>query len=402
MILVEEAEKIILSQVKDFGTELISFEDSLNRILAEDLLTDRDLPPFNRATLDGIAINYSAFKKGIHSFHIKATQAAGEPSIDTNNDDECIEIMTGAALPGTTDTVIGYENIEIKNGSAFIKNSAFKKGQGIHYKGVDKRENEIIATASQVITPVIVSIAASIGKMELLVKKLPRLVIISSGDELVDVHETPNPYQVRRSNSYIIKPALKKYKLNADVLHIPDNPGITKQHISDCLKNYDIIILSGGISMGKFDYIPAALEELAVEKLFHKVQQRPGKPFWFGRHQNGVVVFALPGNPVSAYMCLTRYCIPWLKACLGLPFTNNNYAILNNDFSFGPSLQYFLQVKLNIDAGGKLLATPFEGNGSGDFANLAETDAFMELPLERNNFTKGEAFPIWPFKEILL
>ena len=119
----------------------------MNRILGEDLFTDRDLPPFNRATLDGIAINYSAFEKGIHSFHIKATQAAGEPSIDINNDDECIEIMTGAALPGTTDTVIGYEDIEIKNGSASIKNSSFKKGQGIHYKGTDKRENEIIATA---------------------------------------------------------------------------------------------------------------------------------------------------------------------------------------------------------------------------------------------------------------
>jgi len=402
MILVEEAEKIILSQVKDFGTEYISFENSLNRILGEDLFTDRDLPPFNRATLDGIAINYSAFEKGIHSFHIKATQAAGEPSIDINNDDECIEIMTGAALPGTTDTVIGYEDIEIKNGTASIKNSSFKKGQGIHYKGTDKRENEIIATADQVITPVIISIAASIGKTSLLVKKLPRVVIISSGDELVDVNETPNPYQIRRSNSYIIKPALEKYKLNANVLHIPDNPEITKQNIRESLQNYDVIILSGGISMGKFDYIPTALEELAVEKLFHKVQQRPGKPFWFGRHTNGVVVFALPGNPVSTYMCFTRYVIPWLKTCIGLPYTGSRYAILTEDFSFSPSLQYFLQVKLNMEPNGTLTATPFEGNGSGDFANLAEADAFMELPLERNNFTKGEAFPIWPFKEILL
>src|SRR6185312_11919696 len=128
----------------------------------------------------------------------------------------------------------------------------------------------------------------------------------------------------------------------------------------------------------------------------------PGKPFWFGQHNNGVVVFALPGNPVSTYMCLTRYTVPWLKACMGLPSANNRLAVLAQDFSFAPSLQYFLQVKLNLDSDGRLWATPFEGNGSGDFANLEEADAFMELPLERNNFTKGEVFSIWPFKEILL
>ena len=154
--------------------------------------------------------------------------------------------------------------------------------------------------------------------------------------------------------------------------------------------------------MGKFDYIPAALEASGVEKLFHKVKQRPGKPFWFGKHPKGVTVFALPGNPVSTYMCLIRYFIPWLKACMGLPFTDRRHAILNENFSFTSSLQYFLQVKLHIDLGGSILATPYEGNGSGDFANLSESDAFMELPLEQNNFTKGEVFAIWPFKEIFL
>lgn len=402
MILVEEAEKIILAEVKDFGTELIPFEDSLNRILAEDLFTDRDLPPFNRATLDGIAIHYESFENGIYSFHIRATQAAGDASIDINNADECIEIMTGAAVPGTTDTIVGYEDIEIKSGIALVKNNSLKKGQGIHLKGTDKRENEIIVKGNDVITPVTISIAASIGKTTLLVKKLPKVVIISSGDELVDVHEKPNPYQIRRSNSYIIAASLERYNLKADVLHIPDNSEVTKQNIGVCLQNYDVIILTGGISMGKFDYIPAALQELSVKKLFYKVQQRPGKPFWFGRHENGVIVFALPGNPVSTYMCFHRYFIPWLKTCMGLPFTKNRAAILNEDFSFTPPLQYFLQVKLNMEIDGTLTATPFEGNGSGDFANLSEADAFMELPLERNNFTKGEVFAIWPFKEILL
>ena len=244
--------------------------------------------------------------------------------------------------------------------------------------------------------------AASVGKVTLLVKKLPKAVIISSGDELVKVDETPTPFQIRRSNGYMSKATLERYKIGADLLHIPDDAGVTRQCIDDCLQNYDVIILSGGISMGKFDYIPAALEALGVEKLFHKVKQRPGKPFWFGKHPNVLTVFALPGNPVSTYMCLNRYFIPWRKACMGLPFTDRRHAILNENFSFTPSLQYFLQVKLHIDLGGSILATPYEGNGSGDFANLLESDAFMELPLEQNNFTKGEVFAIWPFKEILL
>ncbi|MEP6951742.1 MAG: molybdopterin molybdotransferase MoeA [Ginsengibacter sp.] len=401
MIRVEEAEKIILAAVKDFGTESIPFEASLGRVLAEDLVADRDLPPFNRATLDGIAINYGSFEKEIRSFHIKATQAAGDIAVDINNSDECIEIMTGAALPPTTDTVIGYEDIRIQNGIAAIT-GAVNKRQGVHTKGKDRKKNEIIATAGQLITPVLINMAASLGKTNLLVKKLPKLVVISSGDELVGVDETPSPYQVRRSSSYMVKSALMHYNVRADMLHIPDDLEITKQKISDCLQNYDIIILSGGISMGKFDYIPQALQELSVNKLFHKVQQRPGKPFWFGAHPNGVLVFALPGNPVSTFLCLSRYVLPWLKASMGLFSGQFAYAILDQEVSFTPSLQYFLQVKLNVNKKGNLMATPFEGNGSGDFANLLDTDAFMELPLEQNNFAKGEVFRIWPFKEILL
>jgi len=402
MITVEEAEKIILSQVKDFGTESIPFETSSGRVLAENLVADRDLPPFNRATLDGIAINYVSFEKGIRSFHINATQAAGDIPVNIINPDECIEIMTGAALPATTDTVIGYEDLHIQNGIALITTVTINKGQGIHTKGKDKKKNEIVATAYRLITPVLINMAASIGKTKLLVKKLPKVIVISSGDELVEADETPSAFQIRRSNSYMVKAALMQHNLHADTLHIPDDLEITKQKISDCLQSYDVIILSGGIAMGQFDYIPQALQELSVNKLFHKVQQRPGKPFWFGTHSNGMLVFALPGNPVSTFMCLYRYVLPWLKASLGLHFRENSYAILNEDFSFTPLLQYFLQVKLNVNKNGSLLATPVAGNSSGDFANLLDTDAFMELPLEQNNFTKGEVFKIWPFREIFL
>jgi len=400
MTTVEEAERIILAQLKDYGTETVPFELALGRVLAEDIKADRDLPPYNRVTMDGIAITYKAIEQGISTFKIKVTQAAGEQPVDIDNANECVEIMTGAALSATVDTIIRYEDLEIYNGTARLLIIDIKKGQNIHQKGKDKKQGDVVAAANQYVTPAIISLAASVGKAHLLVKKWPKVMIISSGDELVDVTDKPSDYQIRKSNNYTIKAVLKQYGLDADMMHIPDDPEITKQQLQHCLQSYDVILLSGGVSMGKFDYIPQALEDLQVKKLFHKVQQRPGKPFWFGKHDNGVLVFAFPGNPVATFMCLHRYFLLWLDAVLGLPAKAPVYAQLARDIIFTPPLKYFLQVKLNFTQQGVLSAQPIEGNGSGDFANLADTDAFMELPLERNEFKAGEVFKVHVFKSV--
>lgn len=402
MTTVEQAEKLIQSQIRNFGAESIPFESALGRVLAEDIIADRDLPPFNRVTMDGIAVSYHSIEKGIRSYKVKATQAAGDQPIEIDHPGECIEIMTGAGLPESVDTIIRYEDIDIKDGVATVLISGINKGQNLHLKGADKNKGEIVAAKSQLITPAIISLSASVGKAELLVNKLPGVVIISSGDELVDVDQEPSPTQIRKSNSYTIKAVLSQYNLQADLLHIPDDPFITKQKISDCIKNYDVILMTGGISMGKFDYIPKALDEAGVKAIFHKVSQRPGKPFWFGKHENEALVFAFPGNPVATFMCLHRYFLPWLNATQGLRQKPSIYAVLDQNFTFKPDLQYFLQVKLSFSEQGQILAEPIEGNGSGDFANLADTDAFMELPMQMDEFKKGEVFRIWPFKQFMI
>jgi molybdopterin molybdotransferase len=401
MVTVAETEKIIQSTTKDYGRETVPFEQALGRVLAENIKADRDLPPYNRVTMDGIAISYKAIEQGVTTFTIKATQAAGDTPKEITNADECIEIMTGAALPETTDTIIRYEDLEIKDKTATLLIGTIKQGQNVHRKGSDKKEDEVVVKANQIVTPAVISMAASVGKTELTVNKNPKVVIISTGDELVEVNETPTPYQIRRSNNYTIKAVLAQHSLNSDMLHIPDEPSAIKRNIEACLQEYNVIILSGGISMGKFDYLPKGLEELGVQKLFHKVQQRPGKPFWFGKHNNGTIVFAFPGNPVSTFMCLNRYFVPWLTTSLGLTTPKPLYAMLNTDFTFTPALQYFLQVQLSVNENGQILATPVEGNGSGDFANLVDSDAFIELPAEPNNFMKGELYRVWPFKNIL-
>jgi len=395
MISVQQAEEIILSQIKNFGTEEVFYENALGRILAENIAADCDLPPFDRSTVDGIAIHFNSYENGCHTYKIKAVQAAGEAPVSIDTEDECIEIMTGAALDSSVNTVIRYEDISINNNLASFT-IPIKKGQNIHQKGKDKKAGEILVKANQVITSSILGIAASVGKTLLTVKKLPRVAVISTGDEMVPPEDYPTPFQLRRSNGITIKSVLEKYKISADLLHWNDDFQLIKNELSRCIETYDILLMSGGVSMGKFDYLPKACEEAGIEKLFHKIKQRPGKPFWFGKSRNEKLVFAFPGNPVSVFICLHRYFIPWLERSLEIPETAQ-YAVLQNDLDFPFPLQYFAQVKLNMNPSGQVIAESVNTNGSGDFSHLAETDAFIELPLEKTEFRKGEVYKVWKY-----
>lgn len=396
MINVQQAEDIILSQYQDYGKESIAYQLALGRVLAEDILADRDLPPFDRPTVDGIAIRFTSYEKGNRTFAIRAVQSAGEASVAIDFEDQCIEIMTGAALDSTVDTVIRYEDITVSNGIATI-NIDIRKGQNIHLKGKDKKAGEILVKANQIITPAIIGIAASVGKTSLQVKKIPKIIIISTGEEMITPELVPEAFQLRRSNGITIQSVLEKYKIAADLLHLNDNYNEIKNELIRCISQYDVLLMSGGVSMGKFDYLPQVCEEVGIEKLFHKIKQRPGKPFWFGKSRNQKLAFAFPDNPVSVFMCLHRYFIPWLEKSLGTLSASPLYAVLQNDIDFAVPLQYFVQVKLQINEQGQLIANIVDTNGSGDFSHLAETDAFMELPLEQNTFRKGEVYKVWRY-----
>ncbi|GGE15342.1 molybdopterin molybdotransferase MoeA [Sphingobacterium cellulitidis] len=394
MITVEQAEKIILNEIRDFGIETIPINEALGRVLAEDLFADRDLPPFDRATVDGIAIQNEAYQGGIQSFRIKGIQAAGEVPISVDSKEECIEIMTGAALDQSLDTIIRYEDITISNGIATLQ-TEINKGQNIHPKGKDKLKSEVLVSTNQIITPAILGIAASIGKVYIQVKKLPRVAIISTGDEMVPADTEPTAFQLRRSNGISIRSVLERYKIEADSFHLNDDLEDIKKSLEQFLKEYDVLILSGGVSMGKYDYLPTACLALGIEQLFHKIKQRPGKPFWFGKNKDEKLVFAFPGNPVSVFMCLHRYFIPWLENSLQVQGSSPVNAVLQNDIDFSPSLQYFAQVKLRINEVGLLTAESVHSNGSGDYSHLAETNAFIELPMECHSFKKGEIHKVW-------
>lgn len=398
MIPVSEADHIIHAHRKDFGIELVPFLEAQGRVLAENIVADRDQPPFNRVTMDGIAIRYKDYDAGNRVFQIVATQAAGAPPIGLLPPNTCVEIMTGAALPPNADTVIPYEHLRLEEGVAHIKQEPILPSKNVHFQGRDRRKGEIVMKAGQIMGPAQISMAAAVGKSELWVKKLPRVVILSSGDELVDVADTPNPYQIRRSNAYAMLTVLGHYGIAAELRHLPDDAAFIQREITQLQANFEVMILSGGVSMGKFDHIPQALEASGVHMHFHKVRQRPGKPFWFGGYSEKGVVFALPGNPVSTFMCLHRFVLPWLEASLGFPPRAPEFAILEKPIRFEPELTYFAQVKLKQDEDARLWAEPLEGQGSGDFANLLRTDAFMELPGEQTEFSAGAVFRVWRFK----
>jgi molybdopterin molybdotransferase len=223
-------------------------------------------------------------------------------------------------------------------------------------------------------------------------------MIISTGDELVEINRSPEPHQIRRSNVYRLRATLDQLGIPADTHHMKDNYEEIAEKLRQIAAEYEVIILSGGVSKGKFDYLPDVLEDLGVKKLFHRIRQRPGKPFWFGESPKGKLIFALPGNPVSSFLCTHRYFIPWLRKCLGYPDRSQPHAILKEDFTFTPDLTYFLQVRVDYDEQGRIWATPEEGNGSGDLANLVDADAFLQLPRGRNEFKAGEVFPLFFYR----
>ncbi|HFA49884.1 MAG TPA: molybdopterin molybdenumtransferase MoeA [Bacteroidetes bacterium] len=397
MTSVEQATKTVLQNTASFGEERIPFHQATGRVLCEGLYADRDFPPFDRVSMDGITIQFEYFKKGKRVFKIEGLQAAGAPQMTLQKDENCLEVMTGAMLPLNTDTVIRYEDLEIRNGQATILIDEIKDKQNIHRKGTDRAAGSLIVRKGCKISAAEIGVAATVGKAGLLVSKMPKVAIISTGDELVEVNEKPQAHQIRKSNVHNLAAMAGQWGITADLFHLLDEKEAIRRILSKVLVEYDALLMSGGVSMGKLDFLPEILEELGVKKLFHKVSQRPGKPFWFGRTE-GAFVFAFPGNPVSSFMCLNRYFQPWLRASLGLSPFAQQYAVLGKDFSFKPDLTYFLQVKLENGKDGKWMGMPLEGKGSGDLANLVETDAFMELPKGRDKFKKGEVFPVFVYR----
>jgi molybdopterin molybdotransferase len=397
-----EAEKLILERIAPFPSEHCPLLEAHGRVLREPVRADRDLPPFDRVTMDGFAIRVASLEAGVRTFRVEATQAAGMIAQKLGAaPDACVEIMTGAVAPIGADCVVPYEDTLRGEKTMAVNEEAvprLRTAHALHAQGSDHRRGAEVVPAGVRLTGREIAVAAASGRANLTVSLVPKIAVIATGDELVEIDMPVAPHQIRRSNDYALRAALIAAGYSrVERFHLRDMRHEIEHRLWHLLAEYDVLLLSGGVSKGKFDYLPSVLESLSVKKVFHGVAQRPGKPLWFGVSARQTPVFALPGNPVSAYTCLHRYVLPALAKASGLPADPPRLAALAAPVTFPPKLAFFLPVKLSSGPAAELLATPDPSNTSGDFAGLVGTDGFVELPAEQTAFPAGYVARFWPW-----
>jgi len=385
------AEETINSRLTCLPIESLPLTQCVGGTLRENVYAERDQPPFDRVAMDGIAIDSEMARQGLRTFQIQGTQAAGIAAVRLASGQHAIEVMTGATLPIGCDCVIPVEQIEVTDGIATLMPAVnCQPYLNVHRRGSDSRQGALLLEAGTLLRAPEIAVAASAGMARIRVSSQPAVMVISTGDELVEPGDPIADYQVRRSNAYAVAATLRKRgfaRIGDD--HVPDDADLLRERLSLHLTTHEVLILSGGVSMGRFDLVPTALMELGVEQVFHKIAQRPGKPMWFGIGPQGQAVFGLPGNPVSTLVCLIRYVIPAIGAAMGTRRAMPERFALATPVTFESPLAYFLPITIEHDDWGRPWAHPRATRGSGDFLSLAATDGFVELPPGPNTFPKG-------------
>lgn len=345
--------------------------------------------------MDGIAIDSSEFHGIGTEFLIVGTQAAGSPPLEKTQAQTCFEVMTGAILPHGCDCVIPVEEISITQDSVILSPDAvIEAGHYIHSIGSDSAEGSVLLKANTRLGPAEIAIAASVGKIQLDVSKLPRITLLTSGDEVIPPSQTPQNFEIRSSHPSFLIHLIESNTLGTcQHVHLPDDRSITSEAIHTALQNSDILIFTGGISKGKFDYIAPELSARIGEPLFHGVKQRPGKPFacWHDA-ATSTSVFALPGNPVSVCATATRYLLPALIQHLTLS-SPIQHVKLAHPFHWKPPIPGFAPCSINNDQ----TATIHQMQNSGDYLCLAGCHGFVYFSQPQIEYAVDTELPFYPF-----
>lgn len=390
-----EADQIIKANITFSESETLKIADAQGRYLRENILADRAIPPFDRVMMDGIALSSDECHGIGTAFEIAGTQAAGQPQLQKREPQTCFEVMTGAILPAGCDCVIPVEEISISGSSVILSPDAVTDpGHFIHQSGSDAAKGKVLVSPFGQLQAAELAIAASVGKIELQVSKLPRITILTSGDEVVEPSATPLDFQIRRSHPTAVITTLEMAKLGeCHHVHLPDDLEATKAALAEALENSEFLILTGGISKGKFDYIAPALTELMGEALFHGVKQKPGKPFglWSTSQQKKVVAFALPGNPVSVMASLARYVIPALKYHLHAQ-GGVEHRTLAEDFVWKAPIVGLAPCVPEKD--GTVVARMM--NTSGDYLSMSKSHGFIYFPDPKTSYKAGTSLEFYP------
>lgn len=376
MVSTHEAGTLIRGAMRDPGIEHVPLSHAVGRVLRQAVRAERDQPPYDRVMMDGIALRLGAER----GFTVAGQQRAGAPPLALPEGAACLEVMTGAVLPQGADTVIPVERLT-RDGDCVALEAGYEPGRGqfIHRRGADCKAGDLLLEPGLRLNAPALGAIAGNGLAEIAVARRQRLAVLSTGDELVPVSGPVRQWEIRRSNECAVAAALTARGFTApSLLWAPDALEPTVTAIRNALAENDVLILSGGVSKGRYDYVPEAMERLGVRKIFHRVAQRPGGPMWFGTGPDGQAVFALPGNPVAAMCCCVRHVIPALLDAQGLTRPESFTVALAEPAAMIAGLARFLPVRLDRDAPG--MAVPAPVRTSGDYSHLGGTSGFVELP----------------------
>ena len=386
----EKAFMTVINSAFSTGTERVSFTDSLNRVLAEDISSDIDIPPFNKATVDGFTCRKSDL--GIE-LDIIETIAAGNWPEKKISENQCSRIMTGAAVPEGADIVFMVEDSMILPSGKVRYTGTFSR-ENISIRGEDIKNGDSVLKPGKLIRPQDIAVMASVGCTKVIVSKMPRVAVISSGDELVEPDDKPGISQIRNTNAYQLMAQIQRAGARGKYLGIARDDeeatyNIVKRAISEC----DLVLITGGVSMGDFDFVPSVLERAGVRILFSRVNVQPGKPTTFGIHPEALV-FGLPGNPVSSFIQFELLVRPLISKMMGNQFTPVTIPLPMKDSFSRKSADRQAWIPVIITKDG--LISPIEYHGSAHISALALADGIIALPVGKKTIEKGELIGVRP------
>ncbi len=383
MISVSEAIRIVKAETARLQPERVALAEAMGRVLAEDVVADTDLPPFNRAQMDGYAMRAEDTANAPVSLRLVGEAAAGRGWHQELNQGEAVRIMTGAPVPVGADSVQQVElTSEEEEGRAVLISKATVAGQFIVPRASEIERGAKVLSAGEEINAAKMAVLASFGYEEVEVGARPRVYVLATGTELVAVGSKPGPDQIRDSNTY----SLAAYARLAGALvgRLPlagDDPELLQREIGQAAARADVLVLSGGVSMGVYDFTKAALHALDAEIFFERVSLRPGKPTVFAR-LGRTLVFGLPGNPVSVSVTFNLFVHTALRQMQGATRTEltEEHAVLSRAVKGNLERESFLPAELRTNEEGVLLAEPLKWGGSSDFVAFARATALINVP----------------------
>lgn len=390
MLHFEEALNILLTDVKPTESTRVSMMSALNRILAEDLISDIDMPPFNKAAMDGFACRRQDLKTPLEVIEEIPAGATPQKKIGQG---QCSRIMTGAPVPEGADFILMKE-YAVTAGDDKIICTKELLSDNICLKGEDIRQGDVVLTKGTLLKPQHIAILASVGCMEPLVHKLPSVAVISTGNELVEPDQKPGISKIRNSNGYQIMSQCIQMGLSPEYLGIVADDEVKLTYLlSEAIIKYDVIIMSGGVSVGDYDYVPEALKRLGVDIRFHGIQAKPGKHLLFGRKDNHFVV-GLPGNPVSSFVQFEILVKPLLQKLMGQAPSHLTLNIPLDEAYKRKKDDLLAFVPVEITENGSVKS--FDYHGSAHIHAYVNADGIMEMPIGISEYKKGEIVRVRP------